>query len=120
MYVDLFMDSVFQSMELCILWTIVFSIIEWKSGLCILDAENMCMPAQLCPTLYNPIDYSQAPLSVGFPRQKQLKGMPFSPPGNLPVPEIEPVSHFKKKKCFPGDTRGKEFACQSISDTLVV
>ena len=34
----------------------------------------------------------QAPLSVGFSRQEYWNGLPFSPPGDLPNPGIEPVS----------------------------
>ena len=34
----------------------------------------------------------QAPLSVGFPRQEYWGGLPFSSPGDLPNPGIEPVS----------------------------
>ena len=34
----------------------------------------------------------QAPLSMGFSRQEYWSGLPFPPPGDLPDPEIEPVS----------------------------
>ena len=34
----------------------------------------------------------QAPLSMGFSRQKYWSGLPFPPPGDLPDPGIEPVS----------------------------
>ena len=34
----------------------------------------------------------QTPLSMGFPRQKHWNGLPFSSPGTLPDPEVEPVS----------------------------
>jgi len=34
----------------------------------------------------------QAPLSMGFLRQKYWSGLPCPPPGNLPDPGIEPVS----------------------------
>ena len=34
----------------------------------------------------------QAPLSMGFFRQEYWSGLPFSPPGNLPNPVIEPRS----------------------------
>ena len=34
----------------------------------------------------------QAPLSMGFSRQEFWSGLPFSPPGGLPDPEIEPLS----------------------------
>ena len=34
----------------------------------------------------------QVPLSMGFPRQKQLSGLPFPSLGYLPDPRIEPSS----------------------------
>ena len=34
----------------------------------------------------------QVPLSTGFSRQEYWSGLPFLPPGDLPDPEIEPVS----------------------------
>ena len=44
----------------------------------------VCLVAQLCLTLCNPMDCShQAPLSVGFPRQEYWSDLPFLPPGCL-------------------------------------
>ena len=34
----------------------------------------------------------QAPLSIGFSRQESWSGLPFSSPGDLPNPGIEPQS----------------------------
>ena len=34
----------------------------------------------------------QAPQSMGFPRQEYWNGLPFPSPGDLPDPEIEPMS----------------------------
>ena len=34
----------------------------------------------------------QAPLSIGFSRQEYQRGLPFSSPGDLPDPGIEPKS----------------------------
>ena len=34
----------------------------------------------------------QPPLSMGFSRQEYWSGLPFSPPGDLPNPGIEPAS----------------------------
>ena len=34
----------------------------------------------------------QAPLSVGFPRHEYQNGLPFSSPGDVPYPGIEPTS----------------------------
>ena len=34
----------------------------------------------------------QAPLSRGFPRQEYWSVLPLPPPGDLPIPEIEPMS----------------------------
>ena len=44
-----------------------------------------------CPTLCDPVDCSQAPLSMGFSRQEHWSGLPFPPPGDLPDPRIEPA-----------------------------
>ena len=67
---------------------------------------------QSYPTLCNPMDCSQVPLSMGFPRQESWSGLPslpgsslhgilqarilewvaIPPPGDLPDPGIEPIS----------------------------
>ena len=46
--------------------------------------------AQSCPTLWPAA--CQAPLSMGYTRQKYWSGLPFPTPGDLPDPGIEPVS----------------------------
>ena len=49
--------------------------------------------AQSFLTLCDPMDIAyQAPLSMGFSRQKYWSGLPFPSPGGLPDPEIKPVS----------------------------
>ena len=46
-----------------------------------------------CPTLVTPwIVACQSPLSMGFSRQEYWSGLTFLIPGNLPDPEIEPMS----------------------------
>ena len=45
---------------------------------------------QLFRTLW--IVAHQAPLSIGFSRQEFWRGLPCTPPGNLPDPGIEPTS----------------------------
>ena len=35
---------------------------------------------------------SQAPLSMGSPRQEYWSGLPFLPPGDLPDPGVKPES----------------------------
>ena len=48
---------------------------------------------QTCPTLEAPQTVArQASLSIGFPRQEFWSGLPFLSPGDLPNPEIEPMS----------------------------
>ena len=49
--------------------------------------------AQLCLTLCNPLDGGalQAPLSMGFSRQEYWSGLPYTSPGDLPDPGIEPT-----------------------------
>ena len=59
--------------------------------LCVCSA---CSAAKLCPILCDPTDCinSQAPLSLGFPRQEYWSGQPFPSLGDLPDPGIEPTS----------------------------
>ena len=45
---------------------------------------------RLCETLWTAA--RQAPLSMGFPRQKYWRELPFPPPGDLPDPGIELMS----------------------------
>ena len=55
------------------------------------ESENEV--AQLCLTRATPWTVAyQAPLSMGFSRQESWSGLPFPPPGDLPNPEIGPVS----------------------------
>ena len=69
-----------------------------------------CM-LQLCPTLCDPWTIAQqAPLSIEFSRQKYWSGLPFSTPGDLPDPGIEPVSlmppHWQADS-LPAEPQGK-------------
>ena len=54
----------------------------------------VCLFAQLCPTLrpYRWTVACQATLSMGFSWQEYWSELPFSPPGDLPDPGIEPLS----------------------------
>ena len=53
----------------------------------------MCvLVAQSCPTLDDPMNCSQSPLSMGFFRQEYWRGLPFSSPGDLLGPGMEPGS----------------------------
>ena len=45
-----------------------------------------------CLTFCDPMDCSQAPLPMGFPRQEYWSELPFPCPGDLPNPGIEPTS----------------------------
>ena len=47
----------------------------------------------------------QAPLSMGFPRQKYWSGLPFPPPGYLPNPKMEPVSPAGRQSLYYWATR---------------
>ena len=64
--------------------------IQLPINVCVCVCMLVC---QSCPTLCNPMDCShQAPLSMAFSRQEHWRGLPFSPPGDLPNPGIEPVT----------------------------
>ena len=51
--------------------------------------SNCCL---VTPILLQPCGPSQAPLSMGFPRQEYWSRLPFPSPGNLPNPGTEPRS----------------------------
>ena len=59
---------------------------------------------KLCPTLVTQWTVAhQAPLSMGFPRQEYLSGLPFASPGNLPHPGIEPWSPAMQVGSLPAE-----------------
>ena len=49
----------------------------------------------------------QAPLSIGFSRQEYWSGLPFPPPGDLPYPEVEPMSPALTGGFFTTEPPGK-------------
>ena len=49
----------------------------------------------------------QAPVSMGFPRQEYWSGLPFSSPGDLHNPGIEPVSSALACRFFTAEPTGK-------------
>ena len=49
----------------------------------------------------------QAPLSMGFSRQKHWNGLPFPSPGDLPNPGIEPGSPALQADSSPSEPPGK-------------
>ena len=51
----------------------------------------------------------QAPLSIGFTRQKYWSGLPFPLPGDLPNPEMEPASPKLAGGFFTAVSSGKPF-----------
>ena len=54
-----------------------------------------CSVTQSCLTVGHVAPWTvapQAPLSTGFPRQEYWRGLPFPPSGDLPDPNMEPVS----------------------------
>ena len=49
----------------------------------------------------------QAPLSMGFPRQEYWSGLPFPPPGVLPIIAIEAMSPALQADSLPSEPQGK-------------
>ena len=66
-----------------------------------------CLVAQSCPTLTTPwIVALQAPLSMGFSRQKYWSRFPFPSPGYLPDSGIEPLSPALRADSLPLSHQG--------------
>ena len=67
---------------------------------------------QSCITFYHPMDCSpQAPLSMGFSRQRYWSGLPRPYPGDLPDPGIEQGSHTLQADSLPTELPGKPQKC---------
>ena len=69
-----------------------------------------CVPnrfshVQLCVTLWTVA--RQAPLSMEFSRQEYWSGFPCPAPGDLPHPEIEPLSPALQADPLPSEAPGK-------------
>ena len=63
---------------------------------------------KLCLALATPGTVAtQAPLSVGFPRQEHWSGLPFPPPAYLSHPGIEPKSPALAGRFFTTEPPGK-------------
>ena len=64
---------------------------------------------QSCPTLCDPMDTScQAPLFMGFFRQKYWSGLPFPSPEDLPDSGIEPRSPALQADSLPTEPPGTQ------------
>ena len=62
-----------------------------RTDLCVIP--RLCMHAQSCPALCDPLDCNPPGSSVhGVSRQKYWSELPFPSPGDLPHPGTEPSS----------------------------
>ena len=71
---------------------------------------SMCvLVTQSCLTLYDPMDCAvhQAPLSMEFSRHEYWSELPFPCPGDLPNPEIDPVTPALQAESLPSESPGK-------------
>ena len=67
-----------------------------------------CLVTKSCPILCNTMDGNlQAPLSMKFSKQEYWSGLPFPSPGNLPHPEIKPMSSALQADSLPNELSGK-------------
>ena len=67
-----------------------------------------CLVTQSCPTLCNPWTIAhQATLSMGFSKQEYWSGLPFPSPGDLPRPEIKPLSPALEGRFLTTELYGK-------------
>ena len=68
----------------------------------------LCLAAQRCPTLCDPMGCSPpGSLSKGFSSQEYWSGLPGPPPGDLPNPGIEPRSPALQAESLPSEPPGK-------------
>ena len=68
----------------------------------------LCLGTHHSPLFETPWTISlQAPLSMGFSRQKYWSGLPCPPPGDLPNPGIKPRSPSLRADSLPSEPPGK-------------
>ena len=60
----------------------------------------LCLAAQSCPALYDPMDPARLLCPWGFSRQEYWSGLPCPPAGNLPNPGIKPRSPILQADSF--------------------
>ena len=63
--------------------------------------------AQSCPTLWDPMDSYQAPLSMRFSRHGYWNGLPFPSPGDLSDPGLKPRSPALQADSLPTEVTGR-------------
>ena len=70
---------------------------------------GLCLVAQSCPTLCDPMDCSLPGSSVHgeFSRQEYWSGLPHPPPGDLPNPGIEPKYATMQRDSLSSELTGK-------------
>ena len=83
------------------------------------ESEETVLVAQWCPTLCDPMDClaHQAPLSMGFSRQKYQSGLPIPTPGHLPDPGIKPRSPALQADSFLSEPQGSPFYAKQYAKT---
>ena len=96
LFLSLFLCLCFHCFCVWLLWTpCSLFLIECSLYFLSRHCAVVTVLTQLCLTLLRPCGQTlthQAPLSMGFSRQKYWSGLPFPPPGNLPNPGIELTS----------------------------
>ena len=57
--------------------------------------KHVCSVSRSYPTIFDPLETAaqEAPLWMGYSWQEYWSRLPFPPPGDLPSPRIEPISH---------------------------
>ena len=69
---------------------------------------HVCEAASVLPDSVSPWTVThQAPLSMGFSRQKYWSGLPCPSPGDLPNPGIKPRSPSLQADSLPSEPPGK-------------
>ena len=67
----------------------------------------VCLFAQLCLTLCDPMGCRRPDSSVGFSRQEYWIGLPCPPPGDLSIPGIKPRSLAIQVDSLPSEPSGE-------------
>ena len=73
-----------------------------------------CLVAHSCLTLGNLVDCGPPGSMTGFSRQEYWSGLPFTSPGDLPNPGIEPASPAQQANSLPLSHLTTPIVCQTL------
>ena len=113
----------FSSLKASALWCLAFFVVQLSRLYMTTGKTNggSGLVTKSCPTFATPWTVAcQAPLSMGFSRQKYWSGLPFPSPEDLPYPGVKPGSPSLQADSLLTELQGmpQKNQCHKVNDVL--